>query len=81
MELRKTESNTSGGASPNDFANPFELMCREEATRRDKIDLHHINWSLATMYQRELSSRGLTKQERYRLMNTLRNKMVARAAF
>lgn len=48
-------------------------MGREEAVKLDKIDLLRINWSLALMYQRELSNPDLSKGERHKLMNALSN--------
>ena len=74
MGLRKTEVNEEGEKPSSDrFSNPFELASREEALKRDKIDLLRINWSLSSMYQRELRNPDLTKAERHRLMNALSN--------
>ena len=74
MGLRKTEVNEEGEEPSSDrFSNPFELASREEALKRDKIDLLRINWSLSSMYQRELRNPDLTKAERHRLMNALSN--------
>ncbi len=74
MELRKIEGSEEGEEPSSDrFSNPFELASREEALKRDKIDLLRINWSLSSMYQRELRNPGLTKAERHRLMNALSN--------
>lgn len=73
MGLRKTEVNEEEEPSSDRFSNPFELASREEALKRDKIDLLRINWSLSSMYQRELRNPDLTKAERHRLMNALSN--------
>ena len=74
MELRKIEGSEEGEEPPPDrFRNPFELASREEALKRDKIDLLRINWSLSSMYQRELRNPDLTKAERHKLMNALSN--------
>lgn len=74
MELRKIEGSEEGEEPSSDrFSNPFELASREEALKRDKIDLLRINWSLSSMYQRELRNPDLTKAERHRLMNALSN--------
>lgn len=74
MELRKIEGSEEGEELSSDrFSNPFELASREEALKRDKIDLLRINWSLSSMYQRELRNPDLTKAERHRLMNALSN--------
>ena len=74
MGLRKTEVNEEGEKPSSDrFSNPFELASREEALKRDKIDLLRINWSLSSMYQRELRNPDLTKAERHKLMNALSN--------
>ena len=74
MELRKIEGNEEGEEPPSDrFSNPFQLTSREEALKRDKIDLLRINWSLSSMYQTELRNPDLTKAERHRLMNALSN--------
>jgi hypothetical protein len=74
MGLRKIEGSEEEEEPSSDrFSNPFELASREEALKRDKIDLLRINWSLSSMYQRELRNPDLTKAERHRLMNALSN--------
>jgi hypothetical protein len=75
MGLKKRTAEEKGSAEEDEegYENPFELIGREEALKLDKIDLLRINWSLALMYERELSNPGLTKSERHKLMNALSN--------
>jgi hypothetical protein len=70
---RRAEEDSRGEEGEDGFENSFELIGREEAVKLDKIDLLRINWSLALMYQRELSNPDLSKGERHKLMNALSN--------
>ncbi len=56
---------------PASFRNGFEPLTREEATKRDKIDLLGVNWSLLEMYRRELANPELGTRDRIRLMHAM----------
>lgn len=71
MGLSKNRENSEeeGDSSPN----PLRMITRKEARALDKIELLRLIWSLAKMYERELTAPGLSKAERHKLMNALSN--------
>lgn len=53
--------------------NEFVVITREEATKRDKVELLRYSWSLTDMYKRELENPGLDDARRQKIMNSMAN--------
>ncbi|MBD3207802.1 hypothetical protein GF319_15840 [Candidatus Bathyarchaeota archaeon] len=51
----------------------FTLISREEAVRRDKIDLLRYCWSLTDLYNKELNNPNLEDAQRHKIMNSMAN--------
>jgi len=55
------------------YVNEFALITREEAVKRDKVELLRYSWSLTDMYKRELENPGLDDGSRQKIMNSMAN--------
>lgn len=60
-------------AEPRRHVNEFAMVTREEATKRDKVELLRYSWSLTDMYKRELENPGLDDGSRQKIMNSMAN--------
>lgn len=52
------------------YVNEFALITREEAVKRDKVELLRCSWSLTDMYKRELENPGLERVQGPNLRNS-----------
>ena len=55
------------------YLNQFTTLTREEATKRDKIELLRYSWSLIDLYKKELTNPKLTETQRHKIMSSMGN--------
>jgi len=72
LRLQK-EPSPPPGKEPRRYVNEFAVITREEATKRDKVELLRYCWSLTDMFKRELDNPGLDDARRQKIMNSMAN--------
>lgn len=72
LQLQKDASPPPTGESRH-HVNEFTVITREEATRRDKVELLRYCWSLTDMFRRELDNPSLDDAKRQKIMNSMAN--------
>jgi len=70
LRLQK-EPSPPPGKEPRRYVNEFAVITREEATKRDKVELLRYCWSLTDMFKRELDNPGLDDARRQKIMNSI----------
>lgn len=73
LRLRKEPSPPPTKEPPSRHENEFTVITREEATKRDKVELLRYSWSLTDMYRRELENPGLDDARRQKIMKSMAN--------
>ena len=52
---------------------PFNLINRDEVTKRDKVELLRYSWTLIELYMKELENQKLSDNQRHKILNGLGN--------
>ena len=52
---------------------PFNLIDREEITKRDKVELLRYSWTLIEHYVKELENQKLSDGQRHKILNNMGN--------
>jgi hypothetical protein len=51
----------------------FELISREEALKRDKVELLRYSWSLTDLIKEEMNNPNLSDAQRHKIINSMSN--------
>lgn len=72
LQLQK-EPSPPPTKEPHRYVNEFAVITREEAAKRDKVELLRYCWSLTDMFKRELDNPSLDDAQRQKIMNSMAN--------